>query len=262
MPEPCTALVADLNREVRGYVAAILARQFGCSRVFEAADGDQALAFLAAGTERFDWVFFDWELPGTTPQALMSAVRRHPGSRGAAVLAMTWHKERQVVDDALCVGVDEVLVKPFTLSLLLLKVRRASLADERRHSERYRSQAPSEVSVGFADGGELSGDLVNVSEGGVLAVMPLFFCHTGRIYQTARLALKTEEGPLDLMGELVRVEAMSGPGARRDRVLVALKLRSLSQQARVRLTRFIASLAPTPPGRDWEAPPAEAAVGG
>ncbi len=67
MLENETALVIDLSAEVRDYVASILRQQFQCQRILLSGTRDDALEKLRSGTERIDWIFYDWELPGLNP---------------------------------------------------------------------------------------------------------------------------------------------------------------------------------------------------
>ena len=62
MLENETALVVDLSAEVREYVASILRHQFHCRRILSAGSRDDVFRILGSGTERIDWIFYDWEL--------------------------------------------------------------------------------------------------------------------------------------------------------------------------------------------------------
>ncbi len=173
MLENDTALVVDLSLEVREYVASILRQQFHCGRVLSASSRDEVLALLRSGTERIDWLFFDWELPGLRPVDLLDEARRNPGSREAVVIIMTRHREKSALHEILEAGASDYIIKPVTLYILLFKVRRLSLSQDRRSGERLRVHASQELHVTFGDGTKLVATLLSVSATGCLVRTPI-----------------------------------------------------------------------------------------
>jgi CheY-like chemotaxis protein len=253
MLEHETGLVIDLSAEVRDYVASILRQQFQCQRILLASNRDEALELLRSGTERIDWIFYDWELPRLDPTVFLGEVRKYPGSRAAAVIIMTRHREKPVLQAVLDAGANDYLIKPFTLSILVFKVRRIRLAQERREGERLQVHASQEVGVRFVDAGEnLAATLVSISSTGCLARTPCFPSHAASIYADADIVLQTEEGPVELRGELVRVEGDRGVQPSRTHVLAAFRFHPLSRDHEKRLAGYIAAIGPPQPS-DWTA---------
>ena len=251
MLEHETALVVDLSAEVRDYVASILRQQFQCRRILLAGTRDAALEMLRSGTERIDWIFYDWELPGLNSTEFLEETRRQPGSRAAAVIIMTRHREKSVLQAILDAGANDYLLKPFTLSILVFKVRRINLAQERREGQRLRVHASQEVELRFTKKNDpLSATLLSISPSGCLARTPVFTGQAASIYADADIILQTGEGQVQLRGELVRIEGDRGTEPSRDHVLTAFQFHPLSPETRKRLEGFIAALGPPLP-QDW-----------
>ncbi len=251
MLENDTALIVDLSAEVREYVASILRHQFRCGRILLAGSRDEVLEILGSGTERIDWIFFDWELPGIQPMELLQEVQRHPGSRGAAVIMMTRHREKSALHAVLQAGASDYLIKPFTLSILLFKVRRISLSEDRRTGERLRVHASQDIDLRFGKGTKLAATLLSISPTGCLARAPAFSNRVAQIYDEAQITLQTEEGPINLQGELVRMEGDRASQPSQTHILTAFRFTPLSPEANKRLASFMASIGPPLP-TDWE----------
>ncbi len=251
MLENETALVVDLSAEVRDYVASILRHQFHCGRVLLAANRDDVLAILHSGTERIDWLFFDWELPGLGPIDLLEETRRNPGSRDAVVIIMTRHREKSALHGILEAGASDYLIKPFTLSILLFKVRRLSLSQDRRTGERLRVHASQEVDLRFRHGTRILATLISVSPTGCLVRAPLFSNRVAQIYDSAQVRLQTEDGPVELQAELVRIEGDRGPQPSRSHILAAFRFKPLSSKNQKLLEGYMVSMGPPLPS-DWE----------
>ena len=253
MLETDNALVVDRSPDVRHYVASILQRQFGCQRVLTAASEEEALEHLRRGTELIDWIFLDWDQSGGDPTQFIADVHKQPGSANAVLIIMTRYRNKEIFDRAMKAGATDYVIKPFTLSILLLKVRRIASSRERRTDAHLRVHASEDVTVKFDSAPEDSGKLVSVSPNGCL----IRFCVNShellRIYRRATITLQTEDGVIALKGELVRLEADRGADPSRDHVLAALRLEPPSDSDRKRLERFIAMLGPAPPAQ-WEVP--------
>lgn len=249
MLEKDTSLIVDRSPDVRQYVASVLQRQFGCRHVLLASNVDEALACLRSGTELIDWIFYEWDLPGIEPESFLAEVRKHPGSQGAAVLIMTRHRDKFLLDRALDAGGTDYLIKPFTLSILLLKVRKIGFSRERRSGERLRVHASQEIKLQFEDEAPIGASLISVSPTGCLVRLPVSSQPRARIYDDARLNLQTGDGIVTLNAQLVRLEADRGPDPSDRHVLAAFRLGALPNEDHGRLLRFIETLGPPlPPG--------------
>jgi CheY-like chemotaxis protein len=251
MLETDNALVVDRSPDVRQYVASILQRQFGCQRVLTAANEQEALEHLRSGTELIDWIFLDWDQSGGDPAQFMAEAHKQPGSATAVLIIMTRYRNKEIFERAMQAGATDYLIKPFTLSILLLKVRRIASSRERRAEAHLRVHASQDVTVRFDSAQEGSGKLVSVSPSGCLVRFSVDSHELLRIYRSATIALRTEDGIVELQGELVRLEVDRGVKPSREHMLAALQLKPPSDADRKRLERFIAMLGPAPPAQ-WE----------
>ena len=243
-----TALIVDRVADVRHYITSVLQRQLGCRRVLQAANHLEAEAILDAGTELINWVFYDWDLPSTDPQPFLNVLRQRPGCRDANILITTRSQQKVVLEDALRAGGTDYLIKPFTSSILLFKVRRIGLSRERRSHERLQVHPSQDVAIRFQQGTSTAGTMVSISPTGCLARAPCAIGESARIYETARMSFQTADGMLDVEAELRRIEADRGPGSCRQHVLLAFHLRPLQEADQKRLERFIAALGSSPLG--------------
>ena len=246
MLEHDTALIVDRLADVRQYIASILLRQLGCRRVLQAANCSQARAILDSGTEFINWIFYDWDLPDDTePQRFLDELRQRPGCRDASILVTTRNYQRTTLDGVMQAGGTDYLIKPFTSSILLFKVRRISLSREHRANARVPIYPSQTVTIRFQPDREVTATVVSISPTGCLARAPGTVCSAARIYGIAQLTLQTADGELEINGELLRMETDHGPQPSREHVLLAFRLPPLGDREGKQLQRLIATLAPT-----------------
>jgi two-component system, chemotaxis family, chemotaxis protein CheY len=114
-------LVVDDDAYLRKIVRSLLIG-FGVQRVYEAGDGAQGLELL----EQFrpDVLLVDWEMPMLTGAEMIRLVRNPETSANATVpiIMMTGHTERHRIEQAMQLGVNEILVKPFSAKGLLQRL--------------------------------------------------------------------------------------------------------------------------------------------
>lgn len=117
IPVRLRALVVDDNAYARAISAASL-RKLGVGEVVEAEGG--AAAILALLTEPFDLMLMDWYMPDVSGAGLMQVLRdvRFGAASATPVILMTAYASRDNVQRARELGVNEVLVKPFTTDQL------------------------------------------------------------------------------------------------------------------------------------------------
>lgn len=246
-----TALIVDRTPDVRHYIASILQRQLGCRRIFQAASYDETRQLLQTGTDQPNWIFFDWDVPGEDPRDLLRTIQRQLGAQHAHVLIMTRQPKKSVLDDMLRAGGTDYLIKPFTLSILLFKVRRLASLQERRPQERIQPPPSQEVRVEFAPARQAEGTLLNISSSGCLIRMPVAHCTLAQIYMTSRLVLQSSDGEIALNGELVRLEADHAPDPATKHILLAFQFVDVSSEPRRQLQRFVAGFNPPLP-KGWD----------
>ena len=116
--EPCVLVVEDeaalatllrYNLEREGY------------RVFEAGDGEEAL--LVADETQPDLVILDWMLPQLSGIEVCRRMRSRGHLRNAPIIMLTARGEESDRIRGLDTGADDYIVKPFSMSELLARVR-------------------------------------------------------------------------------------------------------------------------------------------
>jgi two-component system, OmpR family, phosphate regulon response regulator PhoB len=103
--------------------------------VMVAADGDEAM--LAVEEQQPDLVILDWMLPGTSGIAVCKRLRNHPETRALPIIMLTARGEESDRVRGFESGADDYVVKPFSPSELVARVRavlrraRPALTEER-----------------------------------------------------------------------------------------------------------------------------------
>ena len=118
--------IADDHALFREGLVALLARIGGARVVGEAADGETALALVAA--ERPDALLLDVEMPGPATSALLPRLRR--ASPATAVLVVTMHGDRMLAERLREAGAADVVAKSVPTAELVARIR-AALARHR-----------------------------------------------------------------------------------------------------------------------------------
>ena len=117
IPGRIRALVVDDNAYARGIAGASL-KKLGVTEISEAGGGAEAI--LQLQRVHFDVMLMDWYMPDISGAGIMSVLRdpRFGANAGLKVILMTAYASRDNVLRARQLGVDEVLVKPFTTEQL------------------------------------------------------------------------------------------------------------------------------------------------
>ena len=113
IPGRLRALVVDDNAYARAISAASL-KKLGVGDVVEADGG--AAAILHLMSEPFDLMLMDWYMPDVSGAGVMNVLRdpRFGAASGTPVILMTAYASHDNIKRARELGVNEVLVKPFT----------------------------------------------------------------------------------------------------------------------------------------------------
>ena len=114
-----TILVVDDEVMMRQLLEKILGREG--YRVFSAADGEEALAVM--GREEINIVISDLQMPGMSGFDLLKAVKKDYPQIG--IIMMTAYGDTYTVKDALLLGADEYITKPFKSFEISMVVERA-----------------------------------------------------------------------------------------------------------------------------------------
>ena len=109
------ALVVDDQMTMRSLVRTSL-QQIGVREIREAADGEIALREMI--TKPAHLVISDYNMPNLDGLGLLRAVRAHPPTAKTAFIMLTGRADRELVQKAVQFGVNNYLVKPFTVAQL------------------------------------------------------------------------------------------------------------------------------------------------
>jgi two-component system chemotaxis response regulator CheY len=112
-------LVVDDQLSMRALIRASL-QQIGIKDIREAADGEAGLREMIAKPAHL--VISDFNMPNLDGLGLLRAVRAHPPTQGAAFIMLTGRADRELVARAVQFGVNNYLVKPFTVTQLKEKL--------------------------------------------------------------------------------------------------------------------------------------------
>lgn len=112
-------LVVDDQLTMRSLVRSGL-QQLGISTISEANDGEEALRSIVA--KPVNLVITDFNMPKLDGLGLLRAIRGHPPIKSTAVIMLTGRADRELVMRAVQFGVNNYLVKPFTVASLKEKI--------------------------------------------------------------------------------------------------------------------------------------------
>ena len=112
-------LIVDDQQTIRALVRNGL-QQLGFTDVAEAPDGEAALRSLL--TRPVTLVITDFNMPKLDGLGLLRAIRSHPPLKSTSVIMLTGSADRELVQKAVQFGVNNLLVKPFTVATLKGKI--------------------------------------------------------------------------------------------------------------------------------------------
>jgi two-component system, chemotaxis family, chemotaxis protein CheY len=112
-------LLVDDSGIMRKIILRVL-NAIGINDVVEASDGAEALKLF--GTDSFDIVLSDWNMPNMTGIEFLKAVRA-TGSKVPFVMITTEAEQSRVLE-AIQAGASNYLVKPFEQDTLMAKLRK------------------------------------------------------------------------------------------------------------------------------------------
>lgn len=112
-------LVVDDQLTIRSLVKTGL-REIGITDIREAADGEQGLRELL--TQPANLVISDYNMPKLDGLGLLRAVRAAPQLKGVGFIMLTGRADGDLVQRAVQFGVNNYLVKPFTVATLREKI--------------------------------------------------------------------------------------------------------------------------------------------
>lgn len=120
MPMPLRILVVDDASFIRDMVKKQLRDRLPGVEVYDATDGNRALAVMKNQT--MDLVLSDWEMPNMSGEELLRAIRANAQTAAVPFIMVSSRGDRSHVIKAVEAGVSDYLSKPFTADELLRKV--------------------------------------------------------------------------------------------------------------------------------------------
>lgn len=112
-------LIVDDQQTMRSLIRTSL-HALGITNTKEVGDGEDALRVLL--TTPMTLVITDFNMPKLDGLALLRAIRAHPPTSKTAVIMLTGRADRELVQRAVQFGVNNYLVKPFTVAQLKEKL--------------------------------------------------------------------------------------------------------------------------------------------
>jgi two-component system chemotaxis response regulator CheY len=112
-------LVVDDQQTMRSLVRSGL-QQLGFKDIRECADGEDGLRAMLTGKAHL--VISDYNMPKLDGLGLLRAIRSHEPIRSTAFIMLTGRADKELVQRAVQFGVNNYLVKPFTVQTLKEKI--------------------------------------------------------------------------------------------------------------------------------------------
>ncbi|MBZ0155722.1 MAG: response regulator [Alphaproteobacteria bacterium] len=127
MLEKVRILIVDDMPPMRAFIrAGIKASISKDIEIDEAGNAEAAREKLKI--QQYDLILCDWNMPGVKGTELLQWVREQEGLKRIPFLMVTAHNEKDVVMEAIKLGVSDYLMKPITVDVLSKKVRAALAA--------------------------------------------------------------------------------------------------------------------------------------
>ena len=114
-----SVLVVDDQMTIRSLVRSGL-QQLGFKDIREANDGEAALRSMLSFQSNL--IISDYNMPKLDGLGLLRALRAHPPTSKTAFIMLTGRADRELVQRAVQFGVNNYLVKPFTVQVLKEKI--------------------------------------------------------------------------------------------------------------------------------------------
>jgi two-component system chemotaxis response regulator CheY len=121
MPAPASisCLIVDDQQTIRTLVRSGL-QNLGFTALQEAGDGEEGLRHML--TRPANLVISDFNMPKLDGLGLLRAIRAHPPIQKTAFIMLTGRADKDLVTRAVQFGVNNYLVKPFTVQTLREKI--------------------------------------------------------------------------------------------------------------------------------------------
>ncbi len=114
-----STLIVDDQYSMRALIRASL-QQLGLREIREAGDGEGGLKEMITNPAHL--VISDFNMPKLDGLGLLRSIRAHPPTAKSAFIMLTGRADRELVQRAVQFGVNNYLVKPFTVTQLKEKL--------------------------------------------------------------------------------------------------------------------------------------------
>ena len=114
-----SVLIVDDQMSMRALVRHGM-QQLGFAEFYESANGEDGLKQMV--TKPANLVISDFNMPKLDGLGLLRAIRTHPPIAKTAFIMLTGRADRELVQRAVQFGVNNYLVKPFTVATLKEKI--------------------------------------------------------------------------------------------------------------------------------------------
>ncbi len=105
-----------------------LLNQAGYTRIIDAVNGKEAWDILNAAPSSIDLIFSDWNMPLMSGLELLKYVRGDFRFKKLPFIMVTTENEKGLILQALKAGVTNYMVKPYTLEIVVEKLKTIRLA--------------------------------------------------------------------------------------------------------------------------------------
>ena len=112
-------LIVDDQQSMRGLTRHCL-REIGVSQVTDAKSGEEALKVLSE--KNFDLIISDWNMDGISGLELLTKIRENPIIKKLPFIMATGERNKAQVKLAIDAGVNNYIVKPFSVADLRKRV--------------------------------------------------------------------------------------------------------------------------------------------
>jgi len=112
-------LIVDDQKAMRMLIRSTLAA-LGCVNVVECCDGKEAIAYLSVSP--VDLIISDVTMPNIDGFGLLRAVRAQENTAKTPFVMLTSHSDLAMVKDAVALGVNNYIVKPFNMATVRTKI--------------------------------------------------------------------------------------------------------------------------------------------
>ena len=119
-------LIVDDMASIRSLIKAVI-YSFGKYIVEEATNGASALQKLKL--EKYDLVISDWNMPEMSGIELLRAIRSDEALKETPVVLLTAETKKENIQEAVSLGINGYIAKPFTPDSLITSLKRVIPAE-------------------------------------------------------------------------------------------------------------------------------------